>query len=95
MQDMTPAEMKLMQQHGAYWKTFFDKGIAILFGPVADPKGGFGVAIVEANGETDVRSITDSDPVIKANAGFQFEIFPMPRAVVRPHIVAAGVQAHE
>lgn len=95
MQNMSPVEMSLMQQHGAYWKTFFDKGTAILFGPVADPKGEFGVAIVEANAEPDVRTMTEGDPVIKSNSGFRYEILFMPRAIVRPHVAAAGAQAHQ
>lgn len=88
-QDMTPAEMKLMQEHGAYGKTFSDRGMVIVFGPVADPRGAFGVAIVEANAEADVRAMAEEDPVVKANAGFHFEGSMMPRAILRPKTAAA------
>ena len=38
-QDMTEAEGELMREHINYWKTLVDKRIAIIFGPVADPRG--------------------------------------------------------
>jgi hypothetical protein len=38
-QDMTEAETKLMQEHVMYWKELAGRGIAVVFGPVADPKG--------------------------------------------------------
>jgi len=46
-QDMTETEAKLMQEHAVYWKGLMDRGLVIIFGPVADPKGTYGVAIVE------------------------------------------------
>ena len=50
-QDMTEAEAKLMQQHAAYWKDLMDRGLVVIFGPVADPKGVYGVAILELEEE--------------------------------------------
>jgi hypothetical protein len=41
-QDMTQAETKLMQQHVMYWTELAGRGIAVVFGPVVDPKGGMG-----------------------------------------------------
>jgi hypothetical protein len=34
--------------------------------------------------EAEVRAATDADPVIQADAGFSFEIHPMPFGAVRP-----------
>jgi uncharacterized protein len=81
--DMTPVEAALMQAHGVYWRGQLERGFAVAFGPVADPKGVFGVCIVELPAGVDPRAIANDDPVIKANAGFTFEIYPMPTAVVR------------
>jgi hypothetical protein len=36
-QDMTDSEAKLMQQYVVYWKGLMDRGLVIVFGPVADP----------------------------------------------------------
>jgi uncharacterized protein len=81
VQDMTEAERKVMQQHAIYWKGLTDRGIAIVFGLVLDPKGPWGVGIVEAADEPDARAIGTNDPAVKA--GLTFEIYPMPGAVVR------------
>ncbi len=82
-QDMTDTEAKLMQEHLAYWKGLADRGLVIIFGPVADPKGNYGIAILEVEEETDVNALGMSDPTIKANVGFQFEVYPMVRAILR------------
>ena len=81
MQDMTPAEMQLMQSHSTYWKNL---GCAAAFGPVAAPGGGYGVAILELADDADPHALVANDPVVKANAGLKIEIYPMPRAIVRP-----------
>lgn len=44
MADMTADEKAIMQQHVAYWAQLLQQGIAIVFGPVADPKEGMGLA---------------------------------------------------
>jgi len=82
-QDLTPAEGKLMQEHGAYLRTFAEQGTAVVFGPVADPKGFFGVGIFELPDDADINAICAGDPTIKSGLGFRYEIHPMPRAVVR------------
>jgi hypothetical protein len=45
MVDMTPAEREVMQQHAAYWRVLLAEGKAIAFGPVADPKGAWGLGM--------------------------------------------------
>ena len=82
-QDMTEAEAKLMQEHGAYWGDLADKEIAVIFGPVLDPKGAWGLGVVEAKDESEVRALGANDPLIKSSVGFQFEVYPMLQAVLR------------
>ena len=53
VQDMTEAERKAMEEHAIYWKGLIDRGIAIIFGLVLDPKGPWGVAIVEVADESE------------------------------------------
>jgi uncharacterized protein YciI len=36
-----------MEEHVVYWKNLQAKGYVIVFGPVFDPKGIFGVGILE------------------------------------------------
>ena len=70
-QDMTEGEQKLMADHAAYWKGAADKGIAVVFGPIADPKGGWGMGLVEVESETDVHALEATDPTIKSGLGFK------------------------
>lgn len=78
---MTEVERKVMQEHATYWKGVTDKGISIVFGLVLDPKGPWGVGIVEVADEADARALGTNDPAVKA--GLTFEVYPMPDAVVR------------
>jgi hypothetical protein len=64
-----------------YWKGVTDKGIAIVFGLVLDPKGPWGVDIVEVADEADALAPGTNDPAVKT--GLTFEVYPMPDAVVR------------
>jgi uncharacterized protein YciI len=82
-QDMTPVERDVMQAHSAYWSALANKGIAIVVGPVADPAGAWGVAVVEVADETAARALADSDPVTKSGLAFQYDIFPMLQALLR------------
>ena len=52
---MKEAEAKLMQEHVAYWEGLMERGLVIVFGPVADPKGTNGVAILELGEEVDLK----------------------------------------
>jgi hypothetical protein len=83
MQDMTPAEGQLMQEHAGYWRGLLGSGYAVGFGPVADPAGAYGMGLLELPEGVDPAALSAEDPVIKANVGFRAEISPMPRAVVR------------
>ena len=67
---MTETERKVMQEHALYWKDLTDKRIAVVFGPVLDPKGVWGLAIVETANEQDVRTLGLNDPALKAGLTF-------------------------
>ncbi len=79
-QDMSEEERKVMQAHVAYWKDLMDKGLVVVFGPVLDPKGVWGVGIVEVADEVEARALAAKDPAVGLN---RVEIFPMSRAIVR------------
>jgi uncharacterized protein YciI len=77
VQDMTETERKVMQEHGIYWNGMKDLGIAIVFGLVLDPKGPWGLGIVEVENEQDAHAIGKNDPAVKA--GLTFEVYLMPK----------------
>jgi uncharacterized protein YndB with AHSA1/START domain len=81
MLDMTAEEGAIMQAHVGYWMGLLAEGQAIVFGPVADPAGAWGLGVVRAPDEAAVRALEANDPAIAAQRGFRYEILPMARAV--------------
>ena len=80
--DMSDGERDIMNKHVTYWRGLLDKGIAIAFGPVMDPKGAFGMAVVEVDNAEQLNEIVAGDP---ANGLQKFATFPM-RAVYKKAI---------
>jgi uncharacterized protein YciI len=66
LKDMTEDEKKVMEEHYAYWKALFDKGVCVFGGPVLDPNGVFGVLAVKATTENEARELAAGDPSVKA-----------------------------
>jgi uncharacterized protein YciI len=83
MQDMSDDERKLMTAHGAYWKGLLDKGKAIVFGPVLDPQGSWGMGVLEATNEAEVQTLFADDPVSRAKPAFKLEVLPMAQAIYK------------
>ncbi len=82
MKDMTDKERRLMQEHVAYWRGLMAEGKVIAFGPVADPKWPYGIALLRLRDDADPQTLGADDPTILADAGFRFEIYPMPSVVL-------------
>jgi uncharacterized protein YciI len=76
-QDMTAEERAIMLEHVAYWTGLMHQGIAVVFGPVMDPAGVYGVGIVQTENEEHLRSLMENDPAKTIN---RYEFWPM-RAV--------------
>ncbi len=83
---MTDAERALMGQHAAYLKAEQEKGTAVLFGPVGDPKGAWGLGVLECADEAAARVITDNDPTVKSGQGFSYDVYPILSANLRKSI---------
>lgn len=71
-----------MQKHAGYWQGLADRGIALVVGPVLDPAGVWGVAIVDVNDADAAAAVTNEDPILSAS-GFRYEIHPIPQAILR------------
>ena len=82
--DMTEEEAAVMSEHVAYWTEHLRAGRAIVFGPVADPKGAWGLGVLRLADEDAVRAVEANDPAIKSGKGFRYEVLPMLDAVVAP-----------
>ena len=68
-----------MEEHVAYWSEKAVRGIAIVFGPVMDPRGVYGIGVYQVEDGAEMRALLAQDP---ANGLLQYEVLPMPRAVV-------------
>jgi len=78
-EDMTPAERERMAAHVAYWTERARERIAIVFGPVADPAGAYGIAVCRAPDMEAIQRLVDADP---AKGLLEYEITPMAAAVI-------------
>jgi uncharacterized protein YndB with AHSA1/START domain len=81
--DMTAEEKAVMQEHAAYWTRHLQEGNVVVFGPVGDPKGPWGMGVIRAADEAAVRAFEAGDPAIRAERGFKYEEMPMLSAVFR------------
>lgn len=85
--DMTEEERGLMGEHAAFLSREMAAGRVLAFGPVADPKGAYGFALVEALSTASVETMTLADPAIRARCGFAYDISPILQL-----ITAAGLK---
>jgi len=81
--DASAAELDAMVAHGAYWQDQADAGLALAVGPVADPAGIWGLALVEVPDEAAALGLAGEDPVITAGLGFAYEVLPLLSLITR------------
>ena len=73
----TAAEEHAMTHHAAWWQAMADEGYAIAVGPVLDPEGVWGLALVWADSEADALRLVKGDPVLTAGLGFRYTAVQM------------------
>ena len=81
--DMTDAERDIMERHAAYWQPFIDSGQMVIFGPVLDSTGSWGLGVLEAEDEDELRAFAAGDPAVTSGTG-RLEIGQMLAGFVRP-----------
>ena len=91
--DMTSDEALVIRGHREYWMPRIEVGVVIAMGPVADPSGAYGVAIVEAPSLMALEAMQASDPAIMSGRGFAYENFFMPTIAVRPSMPLAPIDS--
>jgi uncharacterized protein YciI len=82
--DLSGEELALMDAHVAYWRPYVEVGRVAAMGPVDDPAGAWGLAIIEADSREEVEALQARDPVIRSGRGFAYENFLMPKVALRP-----------
>ena len=81
--DMTDEERQIMGRHAAHWRPLVDAGRMVVFGPVLDGTGSWGLGVVEADDEDEIRRFASGDPVVTTGTA-DIEVGRMVAGFTRP-----------
>jgi uncharacterized protein YciI len=81
--DMTDEEREIMGRHAAHWQPLIDSGQMVVFGPVLDSTGSWGLGVIEAEDEDELRAFAARDPVVTTRTA-EIELGEMLTGFVRP-----------
>jgi uncharacterized protein YciI len=81
--DMTDEEREIMGRHAAHWQPLIDSGQMVVFGPVLDSTGSWGLGVVEAEDEDELRAFAARDPVVTTGTA-SLEMGKMLAGFIRP-----------
>ena len=81
--DMSEEERRIMGEHAAHWQSYVESGQMVVFGPVLDETGSWGLAVVEADDEEELRAFAARDPVVTSGTA-AMQIGRMLAGFVRP-----------
>src|SRR5438067_3889617 len=81
--DMSDEEREVMGRHAAYWQPMVDSGRMVIFGPVLDGTGSWGLGVVEADDEEEIRAFAAGDPAVTTGTA-SLEMGTMLAGFVRP-----------
>jgi uncharacterized protein YciI len=62
--DMTDEEREIMGRHAAHWRPLVEAGRMVVFGPVLDGTGSWGLGVIEADDEEELRAFAAQDPAV-------------------------------
>lgn len=80
--DLNEEEKNVMQQHMQYWVQLTDKRYSIVYGPVFDPKGVFGMAVIEVDDAEEANTLAESDPAVSSKV-CTYELLAMQIGMMR------------
>jgi uncharacterized protein YciI len=64
-QDMNDEERAIMGRHAEYWSGLMEAGRVVVYGPVRDSTGSWGLGVIRAESEEVARQIADDDPAVR------------------------------
>jgi uncharacterized protein YciI len=79
--DMSDDERVIMGRHAAYWQELTDQGRVLIFGPVRDSTGAWGLAVFRAANDTKARGLVAGDPAVSTGMA-TCDVGPMLAAVL-------------
>jgi uncharacterized protein YciI len=68
---MSDDERATMSEHAGHWSGLAGQGTALIFGPVADPAGGYGIGIIEVDDLQAAEALRDADPAVTSPHGIR------------------------
>ncbi len=81
-QTMTAEEQHAMAAHMDYWQRLLHDGQVVVYGPVADPEGVWGLGVLRAADRAEVLAIGERDPSVTAGIN-TFEVFEIMGGITR------------
>jgi uncharacterized protein len=79
--DMNDGERETMGRHAAYWRALTEQGRVVIFGPVRDSTGAWGLAVFRADDGDEARELVLADPAVSTGM-VTFDVGPMLSAVL-------------
>ena len=79
--DMDDDERAIMTRHGEYWERQLEAGNVVVYGPVVDRTGAWGLGVLTAADEAQAQAMLLADPAISSELA-TFELGTMPVAVL-------------
>ncbi|RAV17965.1 hypothetical protein DQP55_00240 [Mycolicibacterium sp. GF69] len=73
-QTMTTGEQQAMAAHQEYWQQLRADGRVVVYGPVADPEGVWGLGVLRATDRAEVLTLAELDPSVTAGVN-TFDVF--------------------
>jgi uncharacterized protein YciI len=80
---MSDEEREIMGRHAAHWQPYIASGQMVIFGPVLDGTGSWGLGVIEADDEEELRKFAARDPVVTTGTA-TIEMGRMLQGFVRP-----------
>ncbi len=71
-----------MGRHAAHWQPRIDSGRMVVFGPVLDGTGSWGLGVIESDDEEELRAFAAQDPAVTSGTA-EIEIGKMLAGFVR------------
>ena len=81
--DMSDEEREVMGRHAAHWQPYIESGQMVIFGPVLDGTGSWGLGVVQSDDEDELRDFAARDPVVTTGTA-SIELGKMLQGFVRP-----------
>jgi uncharacterized protein YciI len=81
-EDITEAEGEIMQAHAEYWADIAQRGALVVYGPVRDATGAWGLGVIESQDEEEVGKMVLGDPAVTSGMA-RMEYGPMLVSIVR------------